>query len=104
MIAYQGKNINSKKQPLGDIPVRFVKGVGPARAEILKKLDIDTVEDLLYHFPRRYEDRSSFNPINELKEGAHAAVRGEVLTSGVRSGRPRFGRGKGMSVYKMAFG
>ena len=95
--------MNNSKD-LHDIPVRFVKGVGPARAEILKKLDIGTVEDLLYHFPRRYEDRSRFNPINELKEGAHAAVRGEVLTSGVRSGRPRFGRGKGMSVYKMAFG
>ncbi|MFA5147667.1 MAG: ATP-dependent DNA helicase RecG [Candidatus Omnitrophota bacterium] len=95
--------MNNSKD-LHDIPVRFVKGVGPARAEILKKLDIEAVEDLLYHFPRRHEDRSRFNPINELKEGAHAAVRGEVLTSGVRSGRPRFGRGKGMSVYKMAFG
>ncbi|MFA5164654.1 MAG: ATP-dependent DNA helicase RecG [Candidatus Omnitrophota bacterium] len=104
MIAYMDKNINSKKQPLCDIPVRFVKGVGPARAEILKKLDIVTVEDLLYHFPRRYEDRSRFNPINKLKEGEYAAIRGEVLTSGTRSGRPRFGRGKGMSLYKMAFG
>ncbi|MDD5737414.1 MAG: ATP-dependent DNA helicase RecG [Candidatus Omnitrophica bacterium] len=98
------ENINSKKQPLSDIPVRFVKGVGPARAEILKKLDIGTVEDLLYHFPRRYEDRSRLDPINKLKEGEYAAIKGEVLTSGERGGRPRFGRGKGMSVYKMAFG
>lgn len=93
------QNINSKKQPLSDIPVRFVKGVGPARAEILKKLDIGTVEDLLYHFPRRYEDRSRLDPINKLKVGEYAAIKGEVLTSG-----PRFGRGKGASVFKMAFG
>ncbi len=97
MIAQMTQNINTKKQALCDIPVRFIKGVGPARSEILRKLDIETVEDLLYHFPRRYEDRSRFEPINKLKPGLHAAVKGEVLTSGVR-------RGGKMAVYKMAFG
>ncbi|MFA5093929.1 MAG: ATP-dependent DNA helicase RecG [Candidatus Omnitrophota bacterium] len=91
------QNINTKKQAICDIPVRFVKGVGPARSEMLRKLDIETVEDLLYHFPRRYEDRSHFEPINKLKPGLHIAVKGEVLTSGVR-------RGGKMAVYKMAFG
>ncbi len=91
------QNINTKKQAICDIPARFVKGVGPARSEILRKLDIETVEDLLYHFPRRYEDRSRFEPVNKLKPGLHAAVKGEVLTSGVR-------RGGKMAVYKMAFG
>jgi RecG-like helicase len=44
------QNINTKKQAICDIPARFVKGVGPARSEILRKLDIETVEDLLYLF------------------------------------------------------
>lgn len=97
MIAYHGQNINTKKQPLNGIPVRYVKGVGPARAEILARLDIETVEDLLYHFPRRYEDRSHFNPINKVKVGEYATIKGEVLTSGLR-------RGKGIALYKMAVG
>jgi len=97
MITYHGQNINTKKQPLNEIPVRYVKGVGPARAEILARLDIATVEDLLYHFPRRYEDRSHFNPINKVKVGEYATIKGEVLTSGLR-------RGRGLALFKMAVG
>lgn len=97
MITYHGQNINTKKQPLNEIPVRYVKGVGPARAEILARLDIETVEDLLYHFPRRYEDRSHFNPINKVKVGEYSTIKGEVLTL---SGH----RGRGKAIFKMAFG
>ena len=77
------------KQGLHEIPVRYVKGVGPARAEILSRLDIETVEDLLYHFPRRYEDRSHFNTINKVKVGEYATIKGEVLTAGLRRGKAR---------------
>ncbi len=97
MITQAGQNINSKKEPLSAIPVRYVKGVGPARSEILARLDIGTVEDLLYHFPRRYEDRSRFCTINKVKVGEYATIKGEVLTAGLR-------RGKGMALFKMAVG
>src|SRR3989338_7184558 len=89
--------MNSNKQPLNEIPVRYVKGVGPVRAEILARLDIGTVEDLLYHFPRRYEDRSHFNTINKVKVGEYATIKAEVLTL---SGH----RGRGKAIFKMAVG
>ena len=48
-------------------PIEFLKGVGPDRAELLQKeLGIFTFEDLLYHFPFRYVDRTTILPIGEL--------------------------------------
>lgn len=90
--------ITSSKQPLNEIPVRYVKGIGPARAEILKRLGIETVEDLLYHFPRRYEDRSKFKPISQVKVGEYETVKGEILTLGGHR------TGKGKSIFKLALG
>jgi len=53
-----------------DTPIEFIKGVGPARAELLKKeLGISTYEDLLHYYPFRYEDRTKFYKINELRDG-----------------------------------
>lgn len=98
MIAYQDRNINTKKQPLSNIPVRYVKGVGPVKAETLKKLEIETVEDLLYYFPRRYEDRSRFKLISEVKIGDRETIRGEILTMGIQRA------GKGMALFKLAVG
>lgn len=51
-----------------DRPIEYLKGVGPQRAEILKKeLNIFTFGDLLQHYPFRHEDRSTFYKINELQ-------------------------------------
>ena len=51
-------------------PIEFVKGVGPARAELLtKELGISTYDDLLQYYPFRYEDRTRFYRINELEDG-----------------------------------
>jgi len=69
------KNINL--QP--DTAVTYVKGVGPKRSEVLAKADIATLQDLLYHFPRRYLDRSTLTPIARLKVGSEATVVGKVL-------------------------
>ena len=52
-----------------DRSVQYVKGVGEARAKLLKRLHIETVGDLLRHFPRAYEDRTRTVPINEVTEG-----------------------------------
>ncbi|HYT77057.1 MAG TPA: ATP-dependent DNA helicase RecG [Vicinamibacterales bacterium] len=71
--------------------LQYLKGVGPRRAADLKHVGLSTVEDLLYRFPTRYEDRSHFQTIASLKPNVAAAVSGEVLSSGIRpTRRPRF--------------
>ena len=49
--------------------IRSLKGVGPKKEQRFLKLNIETPEDLLYHFPRSYEDRRGIKKIEELKEG-----------------------------------
>ncbi len=49
--------------------IRYVKGVGPAREVLLGRLGIFTAEDLLFFFPRRYEDRSVLTPLASLRPG-----------------------------------
>ena len=66
-----------------DRPVQFVKGVGPRRADAFKKLSVGTARDLLYHVPRRYDDASTIRPIDSLKVGDDATIRGRVRSSGV---------------------
>ncbi|HEX3630969.1 MAG TPA: ATP-dependent DNA helicase RecG [Casimicrobiaceae bacterium] len=68
-------------------PVQFLKGVGPRRAADLEHAGLVTLEDLLYRFPLRYEDRSRLQPIASLKSGQTAAVSGRVLVAGLRSTR-----------------
>src|SRR5829696_8136443 len=65
-------------------PVTTLWGVGPERAAQLARLDIVTVEDLLLHRPRRYEDRTQFRPINQLELHEPATTRGRVLALGVK--------------------
>ncbi len=60
--------------------IRYLRGVGPKRALALEKLGIHSVRDLLYFFPRRYEDRSRFIPIMELVPGQSATLRAEILS------------------------
>jgi ATP-dependent DNA helicase RecG len=62
--------------------VQFLKGVGPARAEVLGKLGIATVGDLLFHFPRSYDDLSDLRNINQLTPGVLQTVAGEVVELG----------------------
>lgn len=62
-----------------DAPAQYVKGVGPTRAEQLERLGLRTVEDLLYHVPHRYEDRSHLASIASLVPGQKHATEGVVL-------------------------
>jgi ATP-dependent DNA helicase RecG len=57
---------------------QFVRGVGPRHAEKFRKFGIQTVEDLLYHLPFRYEDRRSLSTIRQLRVGEVASVVGEI--------------------------
>ncbi len=63
-------------------PVDTLKGVGPRIAEKLTKLDIHTVEDLLYTLPNRYEDRREFKKIAHLLDNVHEVFSGEILACG----------------------
>jgi ATP-dependent DNA helicase RecG len=72
-------------------PLQFLKGVGPRKAADLKKAGLHTVEDLLFRFPRRYEDRSRLQKIISLRPGMTAAVSGVVLNAGLaQTRRPGF--------------
>jgi ATP-dependent DNA helicase RecG len=66
-----------------DTPVNFLKGVGPARAEALRRLGVLTAGDLLFHIPHRYEDASTVSPIASLETGMNATVIGRVISKGV---------------------
>jgi len=68
-------------------PVTRLWGVGEERARQLGRLDIVTVEDLLLHRPRRYEDRRNFQSIAKLQLGESATVRGKIIASGVKRWR-----------------
>jgi len=71
--------------------LQFLKGVGPRRAADLQRAGLSTVEDLLYRFPTRYEDRGHFQTIASLRPGVTASIVGEVVSGGVRpTRRPRF--------------
>lgn len=74
-----------------ETPLQFMKGVGPRRAADLQRVGLTTVEDLLYRFPTRYEDRGSFQTIASLRPGMPASIAGEVVGCGIRpTRRPRF--------------
>ena len=62
----------------GDTELRYLKGVGPRRAEKLVESGLETVEDLLYVLPFRYEDRRSFARVGDLRPG------GEDCTLAIR--------------------
>ena len=66
-----------------DKPVQFLKGVGPRRAESLKRMGILTARDLLYHVPRRYDDASTITPVVLAQAGMDVTVAGEVRSKGI---------------------
>ncbi|MCF6287121.1 MAG: OB-fold nucleic acid binding domain-containing protein, partial [Candidatus Hydrogenedentes bacterium] len=55
--------------PTLNSPVTALPGVGPKRSDHLAQLGIETVRDLLYHFPRGYQDRRTFTPVSDASEG-----------------------------------
>lgn len=63
----------------GATPIQYVKGVGPKLAAILKRKDIETVEDAFYFLPRTYEDRSKLLTISELKPLDYGLFKAEIL-------------------------
>ena len=60
-------------------PVRYLKGVGPQRAKLLKRLGVETVGDLLHFYPRRYEDRRNLKTLAEVVPGEKVVVQVQVV-------------------------
>src|SRR3990170_2818841 len=79
-----------------DSEVKYLKGVGPARAELFASRGIRRVEDLLYYVPFRYEDRTRIARIRDLVPGQTTTVLAKVLTCGLTRTR------RGLYIYDLA--
>ena len=77
-----------------ETPVTYLTGVGPRRAELLKRLNIFTARDLLWHIPHRYEDATTVRRIATLRVGEDATVIGTVVSTGILPTR------KGLRVFQ----
>ena len=77
-----------------EMSVEFLTGVGPRRAEALRRLNIFTARDLLFHVPHRYEDASTVAPIARLRVGDDATVIGTVISKGILPTR------KGLRIFQ----
>ena len=89
MIPANAQKSQSPTRSLDSIPVTTLKGVGPRVAEKLKKLSITTLQDVLFHLPLRYQDRTRVIPIGSLRPGAQAVIEGDVELAEVSFGKRR---------------
>ena len=71
------------------VAITRFKGVGPRAAERLAKLGLHTLEDVLFHLPFRYEDRTRITPIGALRPEQGVVIEGEVLAADVVFGKRR---------------
>ncbi|MGE6792169.1 ATP-dependent DNA helicase RecG [Pseudomonas guineae] len=74
---------------LAMVSVTALKGVGAALAEKLGKVGLETLQDVLFHLPLRYQDRTRIVPIGALRPGQDAVVEGIVAGADVVMGRRR---------------
>ena len=74
---------------LAQLSVASLKGVGPALQQRLAALGIHSVQDLLFHLPLRYEDRTRITPIGALQPNESAVIEGEVRACDIVFGRRR---------------
>ncbi|EKF74318.1 ATP-dependent DNA helicase RecG [Alcanivorax hongdengensis A-11-3] len=74
---------------LSDIAITRLKGVGPAAADKLARLGLHNLEDVLFHLPFRYEDRTRITPIGSLRPETGVVIEGEVMAADVVFGRRR---------------
>lgn len=79
----------SNKQLSLSAPVTSLSGVGPRLQEKLERIGIDKVQDLLFHLPYRYIDRTHLSPIGTLRPGHDAYIQGEIELTQIRFGKRR---------------
>ncbi len=78
-----------KGRLLDAVPLITLSGVGASQAGKLAKMGLETVQDLLFHLPLRYEDRTRLYRIGDLMPGLSVTVEGEILRSDITFGRRR---------------
>lgn len=76
-------------QSLAQTPITTLKGVGAKVAEKLTKIGLHTVQDVLFHLPSRYEDRTQVYEIEDCKPFTHVSIQGEVKTADIQYGKKR---------------
>ena len=74
---------------LAQIPVTTLKGVGPGMAAKLEKVGLNSLQDLLFHLPLRYEDRTRITSIRDLMPGIFTNIIGEVTENQIIQGKRR---------------
>ncbi|EGT4969515.1 ATP-dependent DNA helicase RecG [Clostridioides difficile] len=75
--------------------VQYVKGIGPKKADKLNKLGIFTLKDLLYYFPRQFEDRNNLKKIAQLEDGEKVTIK--AVISSINTFSPK----EGMTLTKI---
>ncbi|MDL0418385.1 ATP-dependent DNA helicase RecG [Clostridioides difficile] len=75
--------------------VQYVKGIGPKKADKLNKLGIFTLKDLLYYFPRQFEDRNNLKKIAQLEDGEKVTIK--AVISSINTFSPK----EGMTLTKV---
>jgi ATP-dependent DNA helicase RecG len=83
-----------------DTSLQYLKGIGPQKAKNFNNQGLKIIEDLLYHFPRRYEDRTRFITIHKMAPGESYTIKVQVLAVGQR----RSFRRRGFSILEVAVG
>jgi len=76
-------------QPASQVPIDALHGVGPKVAERLAKVGVASVQDLLFHLPLRYQDRTRVLAIADLRPGDEVLVEGEIQDAAIGVGRRR---------------
>jgi len=74
---------------LAHTPITVLKGVGPGLASKLEKLGLESLQDLLFHLPLRYEDRTRITAIRDLMVGTHTNIIGEITANQIVQGKRR---------------
>lgn len=70
-----------------EIPVASLRGVGPKTTELLASLNIRTLQDLLFHLPLRYEDRTRLTSLGGLRHGDQTTIEGFIEFTNINYGR-----------------
>lgn len=63
-----------------DTSLQYLKGIGPRRAKLMTKLGITGEMDLIYHFPRKYEDRRNLKPLSTLISNENETAKGQIVS------------------------
>ncbi len=82
-------NDTASLKPLDQIDIGTLKGAGPKTKERLQRIGIHNLQDLLFHLPARYEDRTFLTPISQLRPQSLALFEGEIIASGIVLGGRR---------------